>query len=304
MPFLNRKPCAFRRCFVLFATLAAVLLALAGCGGAAGGKRDAQGRLNVVASFYPMAEFARCAGGSHVAVTTLVPDGTEPHDWEPTARDLGRLSAAALFLYNGGVESWAPKAIEAIGPGKVNALEAGRGILEGDDPHVWVSPRRAAREVTAIRDELIRLDPEHKSDYERNTAAYLTELARLDRELARTAATEKRKAFVTTHAAFGYLAKDYGLTQIPVLGMNPEAEPSPAELARLVRLIQEQGIHYVFFETLVSPKLAETLARSAGVRTLVLNPLEGLTQEERQAGRDYVSVMEENIRNLRTALQE
>ena len=303
MHFWNQQPRILRH-FVLLAAFAAVLLALAGCSGTAGGKRDAQGRLHVAASFYPMAEFARQAGGSHVTVTTLVPDGTEPHDWEPTARDLGRMATAALFVYNGGVESWAPKAIEAIGKGKVNALEAGQGMIEGDDPHVWVSPRRAAREVTVIRDELIRLDPEHKADYERNTAAYVAKLERLDLELARTAAAAKRKEFVTTHAAFGYLAKDYGLTQIPVLGMNPEAEPSPAELARLVRLIREQGIRYVFFETLVSPKVAETLARSAGVRTLVLNPLEGLTAEERQAGRDFVSVMEENIRNLRTALQE
>ena len=283
---------------------ALALLLTAGCGPSAAEKKADPERLPVAATFYPMAEFVLQVGGDHVQVTTLVPDGTEPHDWEPKASDLGTMAASRLFLYNGGVEGWVPQALASIGKGKVNALEAGRGLIQDGDPHVWNSPRQAMREVQVIRDELIRLDPAHQADYERNGAAYLKKLGDLDQELSRVAATAKRKEFVTTHAAFGYVARDYGLTQIPVMGINPEAEPAPAEMARLVHLMQERGIRYVAFETLVSPKVAETLAKSTGAQTYVLNPLEGLTKEERARGEDFVTVMARNIRSLKTALNE
>jgi zinc transport system substrate-binding protein len=292
----------------LFSLLPALLLLasllLGGCGSSPSEKRDSQGRLTVIATFYPMAEFARQVGGSHVVVTTLVPDGTEPHDWEPRPSDLGRIAGSALFLYNGGVETWVPQALEAIGVGKAHALEVGRGLIRQDDPHVWNSPRQAMAEVRVIRDELIRLDPSHQTDYEHNAAAYLQKLGALDKELSRVAATAKRKEFVTTHAAFGYIARDYGLVQIPVMGINPESEPSPADMARLVRLMKEKQIRYIAFETLVSPKVAETLANSTGAQTYVLNPLEGLTKEERDRGDDFVTVLARNIRSLQTALNE
>jgi zinc transport system substrate-binding protein len=226
------------------------------------------------------------------------------HDWEPRPSDLGRIAGSALFLYNGGVETWVPQALEAIGVGKAHALEVGRGLIRQDDPHVWNSPRQAMAEVRVIRDELIRLDPSHQTDYEHNAAAYLQKLGALDKELSRVAATAKRKEFVTTHAAFGYIARDYGLVQIPVMGINPESEPSPADMARLVRLMKEKQIRYIAFETLVSPKVAETLANSTGAQTYVLNPLEGLTKEERDRGDDFVTVLARNIRSLQTALNE
>jgi len=263
-------------------------------------------KILVVTSFYPMAEFVRQVGGERVQVQVLIADGTEPHDWEPTARDLGRIAKAKLFVYNGGVEPWAPKAVEAIGAGKVNALEAAQGLMElkGEpDPHVWLSPKLAAREVQAICEALSQADPPGASLYAQNAQGYQTRLKALDQKLRQTAAQAKRKEFVTTHAAFGHLAEDYGLKQLAIMGLSPEAEPAPADLTRLVRLIEKKQIKYVFFETLVSPKVAQAIAEAAKVQTLVLDPLEGLTEEERQAGDDYVSVMERNIANLAQALE-
>jgi zinc transport system substrate-binding protein len=283
--------------------------------GAAGGQDSNAGtasgngagdKILVVTSFYPVAEFVRQVGGERVQVQVLIADGTEPHDWEPTARDLGRIAKAKLFVYNGGVEPWAPKAIEAIGAGKVHALEAGQGLMElkgEQDPHVWLSPKLAAREVQAICGALSQVDPLGASLYAQNAQGYQAKLKALDQKLSQTAAQAKRKEFVTTHAAFGHLAEDYGLKQLAIMGLSPEAEPAPADLTRLVRLIEKKQIKYVFFETLVSPKVAQAIAEAAKVQTLVLDPLEGLTVEERQAGDDYVSVMERNIANLAQALE-
>ena len=288
----------------LFLLVVIFILFLSGCGSQPAGSKQG-GKLKVVASFYPMAEFARQVGGDQVTVTTLIPDGVEPHEWEPTAKDLSGIKDAGLFIYNGGVEPWAPKAVNAIGADKVRALEAGRGHLELNghlDPHLWLSPKQAQIEVNVIRDGLIQADAAHKDVYTANAAAYNAKLQQLDKQLAALAKTAKRKEFVTTHAAFGHLAADYGLKQLSILGISPEAEPSPAELTQLVSLVREKNIKYVFFETLVSPKVAQTLAAETKAKTLVLNPLEGLTKEERSAGADYLSVMEQNIKNLQLAL--
>ena len=288
----------------LFLLVVIFTLFLSGCGSQPAGSKQG-GKLKVVASFYPMAEFARQVGGDQVTVTTLIPDGVEPHEWEPTAKDLSGIKDAGLFIYNGGVEPWAPKAVNAIGADKVRALEAGRGHLELNghlDPHLWLSPKQAQLEVNAIRNGLIQADPAHKDAYTANAAAYIGKLQQLDKQLTAIVKTAKRKEFVTTHAAFGHLAADYGLRQLSILGISPEAEPSPAELTQLVNLVQEKNIKYVFFETLVSPKVAQTLAAETKAQTLVLNPLEGLTREERAAGADYLSVMEQNIKNLQLAL--
>lgn len=333
---------------LFFAVLLGIVCctALAGCGG--GDPAPKENKLAAYASFYPVAEFTRQVGGKHVEVTTLIPDGVEPHDWEPTAKDLEGLKKASLFLYNGGVESWAEKAIEALGRDKTENIEVAHGLMtetfeedhhedkeehhadkdshedkdhhadkdhreekehahhhhEGADPHVWVSPKRAMEEVKVIAEALSRKDPAHKAEYEKNAAAYLEKLSNLDTQLRELGKTVKRKEFITTHAAFGYLAKDYGFRQIPIMGLSPEAEPAPRDMANLVNLIREKGIKFVFFETLVSPKVAQTIADNAGVGTLVLNPLEGLTAEEKKQGADYISVMQQNIENLKKALKE
>ena len=263
--------------------LTALLFALAllcfGCGGQQGASAD--GKMQVAASFYPMAEFARAVGGDRVTVYTMIGDGIEPHDWEPSARDLTRLAKAKVFVYNGGVEPWAQPAVAAVADDGVQAVEAGQAFmqqLDKTDPHFWLSPRKA------------------------DAAEYIAKINALDEKLTAVAQNAKIKTFITTHAAFGHLAADYGLRQESIMGLSPQAEPSPAALNKLLGVMQADGIKYVFFETLVSPRIAETIAQAAGAETLVLDPLEGLSEAGRQNGDDYLKIMERNIENLNIAL--
>jgi zinc transport system substrate-binding protein len=282
----------------------------------------------VVASFYPLYEFAKQVAGEHAEVVSLVPVGIEPHDWEPAPQDVIRVQRAKLFVYNGaGLEPWVEKLLrdaKARGtavvratervpllagdrPGHQHAHGARPGALKGDthavDPHVWLDPVRAQGQVEAIRAGLAKVDPANAPAYSANAQAYRAKLAALDAALAAGLKDCVRRDFVSTHSAFTYLARRYGLTQIPIQGIEPEAEPNPADLAALVKLAKARKIRYVFFETLVSAKLAETLAREIGAQTLILNPVEGLTKEEEAAGKGYLTVMDENLRNLRLGLE-
>jgi zinc transport system substrate-binding protein len=282
----------------------------------------------VVASFYPLYEFSRHVAGDRAEVVSLVPGGVEPHDWEPSPPDVLRVQKAKLFVYNGaGLEPWVEKLLrdaKARGtvvvrttervalisgdrPGHQHKSEpkpgaAQKGATHAVDPHVWLDPVRAQAQVDAIRTGLAKVDPANAAAYASNAQAYKTKLAALDAAFASGLKQCARREFVTTHSAFSYPARRYGLTQIPIQGVDRESEPSPADLAALVKQLKERKVQYVFFETLVSPKLAETLAREVGAKTLVLNPVEGLTKEEQAAGKTYISLMEDNLRNLRTAL--
>jgi zinc transport system substrate-binding protein len=281
----------------------------------------------VVASFYPLYEFARQVAGNRAEVISLIPPGVEPHDWEPSPQDVVRVQKAKLFVYNGaGLEPWVDKLLrdaKAKGVVVVRASERvalitgeshehgqeaksgakPKGDVHAVNPHVWLDPVRAQAQVEAIRAGFARIDPANAAAYAANAQAYRARLAALDAAFASGLKQCARRDIVTTHAAFSYVARRYGLTQIPISGLEPESEPSPADLAALVKQVKERKVQYVFFETLVSPKLAETLAREVGAKTLVLNPIEGLTKEEQAAGKNYVSLMEENLRNLRTALE-
>ena len=263
----------------------------------------------VVASFYPLYEFARQVAGDRAEIVSLVPAGVEPHDWEPSPQDVARIGRAMLFIYNGaGLEPWAESLVRApgsAGPVVVSAT-AGLALLPADgpghDPHVWLDPVLAQAQVEAIRAGLAKADPGHAEQFASNARAYRERLAALHAKFERGLSRCARREIVVSHAAFAYLARRYGLTMVPVMGLAPEAEPSPAHLASLVRFARRHKVEYIFFETLVGPKLAETLAREVGARTLVLNPIEGLTPEEAAAGKDYVALMEQNLENLRTAL--
>ena len=283
----------------------------------------------VVASFYPLYEFSRQVAGDRAEVVTLVPVGVEPHDWEPSPQDVVLVQKAKLFVYNGaGLEPWVEKLLrdakargvvavrttervalltdEGHGHDHAQGAQSGakpRGNTHAVDPHVWLDPVRAQTQVEAIRAALAKVDPSNAAAYAANAQAYRTKLGALDAAFASGLKQCARREVVTTHAAFSYMARRYGLAQIPISGLEPDSEPSPADLAALVKKVKERKVQYVFFETLVSPKLAETLAREVGARTLVLNPIEGLTKEEQAAGKNYVSLMEENLRNLRTALE-
>ena len=285
----------YRLLIVRVVLILTTMLALAaGCGGSDGSADD---RVSVAAAFYPLAYAAEEIGGDQVSVRNLTPPGAEPHDVELSARDVERIRAADVVLYLGsGFQPNFERAVEGADGKKVDllpGLELLVSVDEGVDPHVWLDPLRYAEQARRVGDALDR--PEQ-------AASFVDRLEKLDAEFERGLARCARKEMVTSHAAFGYLADRYGIEQIALTGLTPEAEPTARDLEGIVAQVATSGATTVFFETLVSPRLAETVAREAGAKTAVLNPLEGLSEEELDAGEDYFSVMRENLRTLRQAL--
>ena len=293
---------------------AVVALGLAACGSNAPARDSAQ--LRVVASFYPLAEAAHQVGGPHVVVTNLTPPGGEPHDLEPTTRQVDRILGADVVIEMGrrfqpGVEAATrhrPKGttlavLDQLGiPAGSVAEEGAPG--SGVDPHVWLDPTTMRSVVTAIAHTLERLAPTPTiaTDIRGRAAAYDARLAALGSEYAAGLRTCASRTIVTSHAAFGWLARRYHLEQRAITGLAPEQEPDPRRIAELVDLVRTEHLTTIFTETLVSPKVARALAREAGVQTAVLDPLEGLTAARLAAGDDYLGVMRSNLQRLRTAL--
>ena len=292
-------------------TRASLLVLL--CGALAAGCRESPapgGKPLVVASFFPMYDFARQVATDRAQVISLVPPGVHGHDWEPSPQDVAQVRRARIFVYNGaGFEPWVDKLIkEAAGSATVVvAASAGLTVARtgadgGTDPHVWLDPVLAKGEVDAIRAALERGDPAGKSAYEGKASAYAAKLADLDGRFEAGLRDCARREIVVSHAAFGYLTRRYRLEQIAVTGLAPQAEPSPAALAAIVRTARERKVTAIFLEPLVSPKLAETLAREVGVRLLTLDPIEGVTRKEAAEGIGYLDLMARNLQSLREGL--
>jgi zinc transport system substrate-binding protein len=277
--------------------LAAVTGVLAACGSSSQG---GAGRTSVVASFYPLAWAAQEIGGPTVDVTNLTPPGAEPHDIELTPHEVAALQKADVVLYlshdfqpavEQAVDGASGKTVDALGG---IALRGGAGDESGkSDPHVWLDPVLFARVVRRVGDALGRPAA---------GAALARRVRALDRDYRRGLAHCATRGFVTSHAAFGYLARRYGLRQVPITGLDPEAEPSPRTLADLAALVRREHVSTVFFERLVSPKLAQTVAHEAGATTAVLDPIEGLTAAESTNGTTYLTLMRQNLAALRSAL--
>lgn len=299
----------FPHIFLLLATVSSSFLLLTACQ-----KTDTpatfsqispeQKKLSIVASFYPLAEFASQVGGEAVEVSNIIAPGAEPHDYEPTPLDIAKINTAAVFIYNGaGFEAWGDGVKTNLNKKDQTIIEITQHVeLISNDPHIWLDPANAQKEVAAIRNALIKADPNNASVYTQNSARYLEKLAALDQKIAKGLQDCRSRDMVISHDAFSYFAKRYNLNQIPIAGLSPEAEPSAKELAKISRKAKTSGTQYIFYETLVSPKIAKTLAREIDAKTLVLNTLESLSAEEIKAGKDYISVMEENLQNLRTGL--
>ncbi|WP_421120284.1 metal ABC transporter substrate-binding protein [Aquihabitans daechungensis] len=313
--------------------LAASLLAavasgpLAGCGSEPGGSGTADDPLEVVASFYPLQWMAQKVGGDRVEVSSLTKPGAEPHDLELTPRDVGAIqdadAVAFLSEFQPGVDTAvvesAGEVFDARDATELEALDASQrepeqheeeeeeGGEEHDhdhdayevgttDPHFWLDPTRMAEVATAFADTLATADPAHAADYRANAEALSTELAELDGELEAGLADCERTDLVTSHDAFGYLARRYGLEQVGITGLTPEADPSPQDVAEVADFVEEHDVTTIYFETLTSPAVAETLASETGASTAVLDPLEGLTDES--DGSDYLEVMRSNLATL------
>ncbi len=292
---------------IVLALTALVLLLLAAACGAGEDAEGAEGGDDLVASFYPLAFAAKEVAAPGITVRNLTPAGAEPHDLELTASDVRTVREAALAVYLG--QGFQPGFEDAVadreGP-SVDVLEGlellpargdegadGHGESSALDPHVWLDPLRFAQIAEAIAAALG--DPGAAD-------RLVARLERLDDELERGLETCARREIVTSHASFRYLADRYDLDQIALAGLSPEAEPTPRDLARLVEEVERVGATTVFFETLVAPDLAQTVAREADAITAVLDPLEGLSEEQLRAGADYFTVMRENLAVLRRAL--
>lgn len=262
----------------------------------------------VVATIYPLWEFSRQVAGDRAEVVSLVPAGVEPHDWEPVPRDVSQVQRAAVFVHSGtDLDAWAEKLLADLGGRRGVVVNARDGLsvltVAGVvDPHLWLDPSLARAQVLAIAAGLEQADPAGRATYAENARTFVAHLDGLDQEFTAGLADCARREIVTSHAAFAYLARRYRLTQIPVMGLSPEAEPSPADLAAIVRTARRLKVTHVFFETLVSPRLAETLSRELGATALPLNPIEGVSPAEAAAGAGYLTLMRANLVNLRTAL--
>ncbi|WP_345963458.1 zinc ABC transporter substrate-binding protein [Streptomyces sp. BRB040] len=285
-------------------------------------------KFDVVASFYPMEYLAEQIGGDHVNVTTLTEPGQEPHDLELSAKQTAQMGEADAVLY---LKSLQPAVDEAIAQSDVKTkIDAAtltkledHGNVEHDhggeehadehaeeehseggehslDPHVWLDPVKYAEIAEGVAKSFEKADPDHADDYRKNAEALAKKLSGLDTAYKDGLKTTATKVFFTNHAAFGYLAERYGLTQEAINGLDPESEPSPARIKELQEEAKADGVTTVFYETLVSDKTAKTLAKDAGLKTDVLDPLEGITDKSK--GDDYVAVMESNLKALQAAL--
>ena len=273
---------------------------------------EASGKLRVVTSFYPLYYFAQAIGGEHAAVTNIIPSGVEPHDHELTARDIATIEESKLLILNGGgLETWGDKIRQNVDLSRTLLLIAGEDLVtrhiveDGEsvtDPHVWLSPPLAEQMVERIGAGFSKVDPENAVYYKANVDALNTRLAAVDAEYREGLLECATKDIITSHAAFGYLAATYQLNQVSIAGLSPDAEPSPKQMADIARFAKEHKVGYIFFESLVSPKLSQTIAAEVGARTLVLDPIEGISAVDKRAGEDYFSLMKSNLNNLRTAL--
>ncbi|MDQ1687340.1 MAG: zinc transport system substrate-binding protein [Frankiaceae bacterium] len=267
------------------------------------------GSIDVVAGFYPLVFLAERIGGIHVTVKDLTPAGAEPHDIELTAHDVVKVREADLVLYLHGL---APAVDEAAGESKhaldvaavtdqvsgYSAIEEGEKSKDtGLDPHVWLDLQRMGAIATAVRDRLVAADAAHADDYRQNASTLAAELFALDADFKTGLAHCARKDIVTSHNAFGYLARRYGLTQVGISGLVPDAEPAPGRLAEVTDYARHNHVTTIYFESIVSPKVAQTVANSIGARTAVLDPI-----ESKPRGGDYLDGMRRNLAALRAGL--
>lgn len=310
--FMSRKAIVWRKSMVwLAAGVLTVTALLAGCGGS--NQAADAGKVKVVASLYPLAWLAEQIGGANVTVTNLTTPGSEPHDIELTPKQVAAVGEAGLVVYQKGISASVDQAIASDPPQHLldtSTVVTMQRLSVDDstqtpssdaslDPHTWLDPVDMQKMAAAIADQLNQVAPTHKADTDANLATLTRELGTLNSEFSTGLAHCERRVFITSHAAFGYLATRYHLIQVGVAGLSPDEEPSPARIAQVQKLATQYKVTTIFTETLVSPALAKSIAGDLGLKTAVLDPIEGITSES--AGTDYLSVMRANLAALRTA---
>ena len=299
---------------------ATALVALSACSGTAQPAGTGAGGsvpLTVAVAFYPFQFVSERVGGDLVKVENLTSPGAEPHDLELAPKQVALLSSADLVVYQTGFQPAVDQALGQAQPRRaldtasflhlIPATEDEDGHAdEGDDhadgsldPHVWLDPTNMVTIAEHVRDALIEARPAAKDALTSNAAALIDDLKKLDSDYSTGLATCAIKPFVTSHAAFGYLANRYGLEQVAIRGFEPDTEPTAARIAEVQSLVKANGVTTIFFETLVSPVVSESIANDLGLKTDVLDPLEGITADSR--GSDYLEVMRSNLTSLESA---
>lgn len=265
--------------------------------------------ITITTSFYPLADFAKKIAGEKADVINITPPGSEPHDYDPTPKDQTLIYKSDLFIYNGvNLEGWVDKVITDLKDSKVKTLKATTDIATiGEDtkadPHIWLDPVLSQKMVINIRDAIITLDPSNAEYYKLNADNLIVKLIDLDQRFTSTLHDCPQKDIVTSHEALSYLSQRYRFSDFPISGINPDEEPSPQKMADLVDLVKAKRVKYILTETLISPKLAETISQETGAVTIPFNTLESLTKDELASNEDYFSVQNKNITNLSTALE-
>lgn len=326
-----------KRTFYLLTVLVyAIFLSISsGCSKnqAVSGLGDKDQRMLVYTSFYTMYDFAEKIGGDRIKLQNLVPAGTEPHDWEPSPKMIAGIEKADVLIYNGaGMEAWVEDMLDSMKNKSFIVVETSKDIklLEGYheehdkghddesdikngdhehedsryDPHVWLDPMNAKKQMEAIKNAFVTADPDNAEYYETNYEENAKKLDELNEEFWDGLSGFTKRDIVVAHKAFGYLCGAYGLNQVAIEGLNSESEPTPARMAEIIRFAREKDIKVIFFEELISPKVANTIAKEIGARTDILNPLEGLKQEDIASGKEYFSVMRDNLEALKKALKQ
>lgn len=276
---------------------------------------DHPSKIRVIASFYPLYEFSKNIAGDKADVSVFVPIGVEPHDWEPSTGNVLALSQSDVFVYNGGgMETFVTKLVDSGQYQNVLFVETTSGVdlLAAKDesaehakydPHVWLDPILAKHQVETIRDALIKVDSDNAQYYTDNADAYLAKLDALDSKIRLELSHCQKNTFMPFHNAFSYFAHRYGLHVFPLSGIDPESEPTAADLKEFIDYVKENSIKVVFSEELIDPKLANVLADEAGIQVMVFSPIEGLSTNDIAAGKTYVTKMEENLDGLKIALE-
>jgi zinc transport system substrate-binding protein len=274
---------------------------------------QSESKIKVIASFYPLYEFSKNLGGDRAQVSVFTPIGVEPHDWEPSTGDLIALQDADVFVYNGGgMEPFLDKLLDSGEYSDILFVDSTQnlGLITHEnehdhpyDPHVWLDPISAKDQVMMIKDALIKVDGQNAQYYEDNANAYSAKLDELDSKIKSELASCAKDTIVPFHNAFSYFGARYGIHVHALSGIAPESEVTASDLKETIDFIRENQIKIVFAEELVDPKLAQILADEAGAQILLLSPLEGITPEEQENGISYLDKMEENLKNIKTALE-
>ncbi|RZI49273.1 metal ABC transporter solute-binding protein, Zn/Mn family [Lactococcus kimchii] len=264
-----------------------------------GGCQKSASKPEVVTTFEPIYEFTKAVVGDKIEVENIVPSNQEVHEFEPSAKQVATMTNSSALIYNSdNLEHWVSKI-----KNKGVKIEASQDVdkIKGD-PHTWVSPKQAIVEVNTITEQLSKKFPKYKTTFNKNAVAYTAKLKKLDAEFD-TLKMANQKTFITQHEAFSYLARDYGLNQIAIAGIDPEVEPSAATLTKLKSEMEKSGLTVVYSEENATSKLAETLAKSTGAKVMQINTVEGLTNQQKKDGASYLTLMEENLTALRKTIK-